>query len=270
MIPKELCHYTKRETALEKILFGRKIKFSQLGLTNDPKETKFQTRGIADSLTDEPPYNDIANAAERIQKEEWKVLCLTKHLPKRKITDPIKKDFMYPFLPGYSRPKMWAQYAENHSGVCLIFNGDQLLQNIEKSLGDSCRILHGSVSYKNYGVVTTKFIDFSDIKTLGLTEGIRKHFLDHYKDYFLSKYLDWQNESEYRWLVHSPTNSPEYVTIEGALTAVLVGIDFPKVYIPALVEVCKGLNISAGEMEWTDGRPRAYFGSIYNPKTNNS
>ena len=38
-IPNEVCHYTKMEVALEKILPQQKLIFSKFGQTNDPRES---------------------------------------------------------------------------------------------------------------------------------------------------------------------------------------------------------------------------------------
>ncbi|MCE9644709.1 MAG: DUF2971 domain-containing protein [Chloroflexi bacterium] len=268
MIPRELCHYTKKDTALEKILFKRQIRLGQLGLTNDPKESKWRSFAIIYPENYKPrdsyPFPE-SEEVYRISKEEWKVLCMTQHLPKRKYKSLMKNEIMPRFQHGWNRPRMWAQYADNHSGVCLIFDGKILHSNIVSSLKDRCKIFHGPVSYKNYNAAVTRPIDYSDIIDLGLTNGIRKFLFEHHNEYFLTKFPDWENESEYRWLLHSDSKSEEYVSIEGALKAVLVGSDFPKVYEPAIKEVCKGLGVSVGRMHWSNGIPSANFGEIFDP-----
>lgn len=269
MIPKELCHYTKKDIALEKILFKRQIKLGSCGNTNDPKESGWQSTAVAAPINNDLHIdflNKIATEADKIRKEEWKVLCLTKHSPKRKPNDRIKGDVVRWFSPGYSRPRMWAQYAENHSGVCLIFDGKQLHENIEKELKSRCKIIYGSVSYKNYGSARSLFIDIPDQLTDGLTEIIRNHYLKNHEHYFLSKYPDWKHESEFRWLVHSPEKSEEFVSIEGALKSVLVGSAFPEVYEPAVITICKELKVAVGKMAWTNGLPQPSLNILYDPK----
>ena len=265
-IPKELCHYTKRDTALEKILFNKQLKLGRLGLTNDPKETKSRTISVISDSEKQYSIFDIAHRAERVMKEEWRVLCLTKHLRTRK-GHSDRNHYLNFFAPGYCRPRMWAQYAENHSGVCLIFDGRRLETEIDSKKGKGYKVFCGAVSYYNYDSVTSKSIDFFDIETLGLLNGIRKHYYNFYKHYFLSKYPDWRDESEYRWLIHSPRKkADEFISIKGTLVAVLVGADFSKAYESLLKDLCKNLNVSAGRMCWKNGVPIAQFGSIYDPK----
>lgn len=266
MIPKELCHYTKRDTAIEKILFNRQLKLGRLGLTNDPKETKTRTISVISDYEKQYDLFDIAHKAEKVMKEEWRVLCLTKHLPTRK-TYSNRNVYLNFFAPGYCRPRMWAQYAENHSGVCLIFDGKRLAAEIECKKKRGYQVFCGAVSYYNYDSIVSKSIDYSDIETLGLLNGIRRHYYNYYEHYFLSKYPDWRDESEFRWLIHSPRKkSDEFINIDGALKAVLVGAGFPRAYESSLRELCRNINVSAGRMDWKNGVPIALLGSIYDPK----
>jgi hypothetical protein len=89
MIPKELFHYTKKDTALEKILFERKIRLGQLRFTNDPKESKGVNIGL--SYTGKKSRmkwaSEVITETRRAFGEEWNVLCMTKNLPKRKYQD---------------------------------------------------------------------------------------------------------------------------------------------------------------------------------------
>jgi hypothetical protein len=268
MIPKELCHYTNRETALEKILFNKQIKIGKLGLTNDPKETKARSIQILSDVADRTQVNKdidkIAKYAEMVTKDEWKVLCFTKSLHQE--DEKTRKDmYLNLFSRGYCRPRMWAQYSENHSGVCLIFDGENLSKNIENLKKKNCTIYHGSVSYDNYDIAPSKSLDFSIAKISDLLSAIRIHYNDNHEYYFLSKHPDWRDETEYRWLIHSTKKKDEFVTVGDALVAVIVGIDFPQVYETTLRELCKELNVSAGRMEWINGIPNPQLGSIYNP-----
>src|SRR5512139_2073937 len=158
MIPKEVCHYTKKNIALEKILFEKKIKFGLLGLTNDSKESKWKPiTPISPANYMLTPYgiDQVYKEAERISKEEWKVLCMSRHFPIRKHRDSMKSAVISKFRHGYNRPRMWAQYAENNSGVCLVFDGKKLHANIKSSLTDKSKLFYGTVNYKNYGCIVS-------------------------------------------------------------------------------------------------------------------
>jgi len=271
MIPVELCHYTRKDIALEKILVDKKIKFSQLRFTNDPKDSMVRPLAYYDSdisgdiETMNSKFKSIASKIEplasKIQLDEWKVLCLTKNLKQR----IPKNGNSSAFLKGYCRPHMWAQYADNNTGVCLIFDGNRLHENIKNyAIKEQCKIFYGSVSYKNFYTLLD-YLNIQNFLKYGEKE-IRDYYFKHYKEIFLAKYQDWKNESEFRWLIHNQMSSAEYVSIEGSLKAVLVGRDFPKVYEPALIEICKELKVSAGRMFWWFGEPHPRLDNIYKPK----
>ena len=260
MIPTELCHYTKKDIALEKILFDKQIKFGRLRFTNDPKDSRFTLLPTLQDVELNWKWNpEIESLASNIQLDEWKVLCLTKNLKSR-----TTEGNSYLFQKGYCRPRMWAQYAENHKGVCLIFDGRQLHENIKRHASKKqCKVFHGSVSYRN-AHISPGYLNITNFIKSGENE-LRDYYRKFYKEIFLFKYQDWKNESEYRWLINNETITEEYVDIEGALTSVLVGMDFPVAYEPALKDLCKELKASAGRMFWFDGAPYPTVDDIYKP-----
>lgn len=270
MIPKELFHYTKKDIALEKILFERKIKLGQICFTNDPKETKRLQVSFSHSNSDKwnhTKVNNVFGEIERVFKEEWNVLCMTKTLPQRKYKETERHFVMGQSRYGYAHPKMWAHYGDNHSGVCIIFDGKKLNSNIQLALRGKCRIFSGSVDYKTYAVTYKHSIDSSYIDKYGLSDGVREYFFKNYKGFFLTKHPDWASESEFRWILHNTTKSPEFVSIDGAIKSILVGSEFPLAYEILIKELCKELSIPVGRIMWMNGMPFPSFGSIYSPKS---
>ena len=272
LIPAEVCHYTKRDIALNKILQDRRIRLSQIGFTNDPKENKswnviplvgFTQNSRIGELDGEEVIK-IQREADRIRIEEWKVLCLTSHDNPSMISTEQGPEYDHAHY-GFGHPRMWAQYAENHSGVCLLFDGKKLDANIQQELSGYCKIYRGFITYDYPQPVRSYPLSYSEIEKRDLTEGIRNCFFRYYEEIFLFKSPDWETEHEYRWLVHSPNNLPEFVSIEGAIKGVMVGEGFPSDLKPILIEICKKLKIPAGIMKWYNGRPFAHRKNIYEP-----
>jgi hypothetical protein len=277
-VPVEVFHYTKLQTALEKIFVTRKIKFGQVGLTNDPRETKewfLHAWHIHDPQISDDQRHKIYNRRDeklsiegnRIRCQEWKVFCASQHVPGYFNADDRKKE--NPFWRGDCRPKMWAYYGENHAGVCLKLNGHKLTQKLlaEMDGKGNRKIYHGPVDYDDKKSTHLGSLEYSEIESLGTREGMRKFCRDYNSRIFLVKSKDWENEYEYRWLIHKPDtkNLPEFISIEDILEGVLVGLDFPKVYKPLISELCKELNIPVGEMVWRNGWLYPEYGSIYAP-----
>jgi hypothetical protein len=272
MIPEEICHYTKKDIALEYILYTKELRLGQMKFTNDPRESKpwripimwEASDDTVNTIQHEKYWNKAYKKVNEIIAEEWKVLCATIHNV-GSTKNPLAEHLDNRLSPGYSRPQMWAQYAENHSGVCLIFDGKKLNQNIIRNLGKRCKIFSGQVEYHDFTSVGPRPILHLDIEKLGPVKASQKYVLNHYQHLFLRKYPVWEHETEYRWLVYSSRRSPEYVSIEGAIKFVLIGSNFPKVYEPSLRALCKELKIPAGRMIWNNGLPYADIGGIYNP-----
>lgn len=267
MIPSELCHYTRKDTALEKILYTKKIKLGQLLFTNDPKESAGIRGSFAVPNSTDPEVSSIAHEvheiASTIRLEEWKVLCLSRNRTER----GVRSGLLDPLSKGYGKPRMWAQYAENHAGICLVFNGKQLAANIRNAFEyrDGITVYHGPVTYRNYKTISpSPPVTPHNPQRYGEDE-IRHFFHENYEEIFLVKNSDWRGETEYRWLIHGTTKSSEYVSIEGTLKSVLVGMNFPDVYIPTLTQLCRDLKAPAGRVIWHDGVPIAHMDCIYKP-----
>ena len=100
---------------------------------------------------------------------------------------------------------------------------------------------------------------------MGATEAARTHFFKHHDRYFLTKNLDWERETEFRWLVHNPNNTAEFVPFEGTLRHVLAGMNYPQEDKDVLISLCKALEVPVGKMGWGGGLPIPEFGRFYNP-----
>lgn len=272
-IPQDLFHYTKSDTALEIILPSKKLRLGQLGFTNDPRESKPWNILKLNPNREYKNANpvDVSKVLDemipRVMKEEWKVLCFTAEVVPRWINEPLEK-FRYR-THGYAHPRMWAQYAENHRGVCLWFDGNKINDNINRELSGRCKIFHGKVDYDvpPGAFVLSPFPQsiFEDVEELGGENAARKYVFDNYEYFFLRKHLDWESEAEYRWLIHSNKPEPEFVSIVDAIKGILIGIDFPDTRKPLLIELCKELKISAGDITYQNGMPVANLNSIYMP-----
>jgi hypothetical protein len=275
-IPKWLFHYTKRETALEYILTTGRIKLSLFADTNDPVEVKtwgFPIRGVSENKTDGIfDLSAIEDEANRIRTQEWKLLCLTMDGPGYKEPEPGML-FTGHFHRGFCRSRMWAHYADRHTGVCLVFDGNKLDQSIKEVLSATSTIFSGPVRYQDHwdkeslAEIGAFFLSYREIESPNVLTGLRSHFLRNYEELFLRKSRDWETEFEYRWLVHNTAPGPEYVPISASLRSVIVGVDFPKVYEPSLIELCKNLNTSAGRMYWTGRVPGGSSDNIYKPSS---
>lgn len=267
----DLFHYTKAQTALEHILTKKELRFSQMQFTNDPRETKelllYSLLGIPPQHSEGETFNRVHPVAKSVKLKEWKVLCFSQNHPDLDVEGIARQN--NPFLFGNCRPAMWAHYGSSrdrsHDGICLKFKRDILNERIlEKFNATEYTVYSGAVEYSDEKIIEPPPFDYTRVLQMDdseLKEHVRGYFSTHFKEIFLRKSKDWENEHEFRWLVHNPKDDYEYISIEGILEEVMVGEEFPKVYEPSLIKLCEEMKIPAKRIGWFHGFP--YENTIY-------
>jgi len=195
IIPTEVCHYTRMDIALEKILLDRKIRLGSLAATNDPRESKQQYFWY-DEWNNISGVVALMDKAEQKLLKEWKVFCASCH---NKPSLALIDGKIEPNQSGLGHSRMWAQYAENHKGVCLLFDGKILDENIREEFKDeNCAVRCGFVKY-DYSR-STDWIQADDLefKNYERTERIKQSLIKHYKENFLVKSTEWKSEHEFQ------------------------------------------------------------------------
>lgn len=250
-------HYTSKEAALEKILSNRVLKFGTFETVNDPRESQDwcfteiydSTQVCFVSLSETPKK---AKYMSHLAKGLCKLFCVA------------KDDLKYPgadkslFYKGYARPRMWSQYAGNHTGVCLVFDEDILNTEIESHMKDKSNLFHDSVAYDPWSddeIAKAFTILAKDIKDNGLESTIRDHIKKHIKELFFLKAPDWSHESESRWLILDNNPNPVFLPYGRALSGIVLGSNFNEVYYPAIAKLCSEQAIPIANLIWQNGLP---------------
>jgi hypothetical protein len=162
---------------------------------------------------------------------------------------------------GWAHPRMWAQYAGDHTGVCLFFDKRALERQMRAVLTEHGTYYGGPVIYTNdpprpvRGVGLPFDVDYEAIRRKGFDTAVRDHLDHHWSVLFRTKLLDWADEHEYRFIVYSRDEDPLDVPIHDALVAVCVGWKFHDVYKPSLRALCEQLSIPALQCTWDNGFP---------------
>jgi Protein of unknown function (DUF2971) len=245
VIPTEVCHYTRMDIALEKILHDRKILLRKITSTNDPRESKEHLLSTIVPVADGEvlQFDSGPNFLN-----EWRVFCTSCHNnPRGQFRPTLLSCEKY----GVAYPNMWAHYGGNHNGVCLIFDGAKLNRNIRQKEGE---VFYGFVKY-DYDKATCQLpMQDPEFQTCERAEMIRRSQKKHFNEIFLYKTPHWRYEHEFRWLIHNQNASEIFISIEGhALLAVVFGEDFNDVYLPSFREVCERLSVPLYQIKWVDG-----------------
>ncbi|ATC65258.1 hypothetical protein CMV30_15580 [Nibricoccus aquaticus] len=259
-------HYTKISSVIDHILPKRSLRIGSFSKTNDPKEVKEWSFWLSSNSSSGALVNQDKQRLSQAFSTELKgcarVICFCSDRPQ--LTGDRIADI---FDRGFVKPRMWAQYAEDHAGVCLVFDRELLHQRMVKTFEPRCRISSGPVVYRNRPVVGLNTDPAYGINVDALKEwGLRKYALKHLENFhhrlFFEKMSDWSAEEEYRWVVWSNTTDDLYLDYGAALKAVIFG---DKVR-PDLAEKVMGLtqddDVYWHGLKWQNCSPWYDFGNL--------
>lgn len=243
--PDMLYHYTSLNAALEKILPSKSLRFSSFVKVNDPCERNkrsihFKCNSISGVSNNELMNPDFLNIMNDIRLNRSKLLCFSKN-----------KDNAYDFIAdknepgniyrtGFFKPRMWAQYGDNHRGVCLALNKKKLIESLNSKYHKS-RLYRGDIRYTDStsGIRRSCIFEVTDENKDGIINDfenffINQHLVKNREEFFFTKTTDWKDELEYRFLLVADDKSDYFVDIENCIEGIFLGIDFPKVYLHAV------------------------------------
>jgi hypothetical protein len=222
-----LYHYTKASTALDFILASKTIRLGSYTRTNDPKEAKdwrfdFGTNENRD--LGRYKYEELSNWLTDQLKRNAKLVCFCTD------TAPLTGDHVRDiFNRGFCRPRMWAQYADQHTGMCLVFDRAKLTKHIGAQLAPEHFVISGPVQYVNRSVIPSLYTDNEFTINIDVLEKdgpeiyAQRHLQMFYQRLFFEKMTDWRDEKEWRWVVFAPTETDINIKFEDSLAGVMFG-----------------------------------------------
>lgn len=244
-------HYTTLQTAIEHVLPSGTLRMSPLQGVNDPRESKrwiFVTPGETDWL-DMKDWHAINQASEVI-KSRIKAFCA--------VSDRYPQSFAESrHSRGHIRPRMWAQYGGNHTGVCLVFERQALHAAVAAMTAAVERqvLYAAAVRYRDdYDFQSPGFtLNLDKVKTSSLEAVISQMIDEHYLDYFFTKGSDWAGENEWRWILRGTIEGPEFFQMKDALRGIVLGCDFPEPYVPAVRPFAERYAVPLVRVHWMNG-----------------
>lgn len=205
---------------------------------NDPREAKtwpfkFYAR------TDGPFDRELFQRATEFVTKRSLITCCSRNAPTVSHGESLR--------PGYAHPRMWAQYADNHGGVCLAFDSAELDACVRDASGDR-QVFSGSVEYHDtHHGPPTGAVDPYGIAYL---EDVMRGGLAAIMELFFRKHIDWRDEWECRWVVRSTDDTPLFVPMMRALRGVLIGHDCSPPVLEHIVSVCSRHAIPVHRIYW--------------------
>ncbi len=255
-----LYHYTSIESAC-KILKSNKLRLSNLTTMNDPLEfcepDNFSFIGKCENIS---KVIDELRLSLQERENFVRLFCFCKdefcnqeewqnQKAQHKASNLLHK--------GWARNRMWAQYADNHKGVCLVFNKAEFktkFMEMKVQVPQRKILEDREITYTNY---------LHEFKATMTDEINAKNHGDNFSHYFLDdkrlKYLffkceDYRDENEYRFvLIDNQLKSATeelFVDIGTSLKAIILGQRFSN-----LIRLVPPIDVEQYRIQWNCGFP---------------
>lgn len=241
-------HYTSRAAAFEHILPARRLRLGSFAVMRDPLESKERAEHLFTPASWSAVAVEKLRALEREALVNTKILSLTVDRPE----DPgVSRAHAW----GYARPRMWEQYAENHRGVCLVFDRTDLHGWALGHLEAINPTASGEIIYSDLpldGYPNARRLDATTLTDRGggdTARGYRAHLLENAEELFFRKVEDWSSEREFRYVLLDDDDDEVTVPFE-RLRAVILGERFPAWQLPGAAALCETADALLLKMAW--------------------
>jgi hypothetical protein len=262
-------HYTSPQVAFEHVLPEGRIRLSPYRRMRDPAENKDIVPGTGGYGIDADTFDESVCAMIgeiKARRDRCRVLSLTHNDASARET----------FGCCWARPRMWEQYADEHRGVCLLFDAERLTRAMEDAFSaHQIQSWFGDVDYTEAGLAGSRLRYLSDPRIFDAgqrADAVTQFIERNAHDFFGLKTDDFKTEHEYRIVImtgdESVVTAPgSPVSFEGefahvacgaALVAVLVGERFPNWQLLGANRACERANVLLGKVGWKHRRPIAF------------
>ncbi len=254
--------YRSMTRALSELDHGT-LRISPFPELNDPKEFADWRFGFAARRNFLPDQNwpDLEQQASAYAKNFAKVFCAT--LDDDSALD--RENVNNIWGRGFSRPRMWQQYADDYRGVCMVFDRAALGAAIRSSVPEGSLHIADRVKYSNtprvfvmHPSLNPFMLDYDRMNAVGLRQAMTEHIGLHREMLFFHKASDWQTEKEYRWLVWDTEHKDIIFKFGEALKAIVVGLKPSQEYLHKLHDACARVSVPVWELRWSNGAPEGF------------
>jgi Protein of unknown function (DUF2971) len=249
-----LFHYTPAATALDYILRDASLRLSPPSRMNDPFESDPHLVNLRGDLGDDrPDAVQMIEDASQLLRERCRLTCLA-------LSGPNEWSSLIGYGDGYTRARMWTQYADGHRGVCLAFDQNRLREAVRATAEKKgLKLYEAPIRYLARDERSILIELPAERALKDLARLIDDIFPGVVAGLYFSKAWDWSTESEYRFLLHGDAAEDEYVDISRTLTGVFCGASFPERRLDDLRACCPQLHDDNRiyRMFWRNGFPIA-------------
>lgn len=257
-------HYTRLDIGIDCIIARGEFQASPLSKTNDPYEFKQRAMGVSFGIVEQPrlPRLDVSGRWLQLLDSQTKLLsfCMDSS------GEPAEETA---FAPGFAKPRMWAQYAANHSGVCIGFNTEKLLSGFDASGITTVHVdqirpeiaialpfaIYGHVGYGLPPRTGALALSNRELENGDLERLLLRKLLSRAREVLFTKAKDWSTENEYRVVVVSRNDGCEMFPVRDAIESVTLGAR-TLTEEEDLFAILRPVQCHLYRMDWQGGVPR--------------
>jgi hypothetical protein len=261
-------HYTRANIALDYILKNRTLQFGNYNGTNDPKESKSWEFDLGTNEERDLGKYNMTELSEWLSlelKSKTKLSCFSmdaEGLAGNHIQEIFKR--------GFCKPRMWAQYSDNHSGVCLVFHLEKLKKLIGNEFHEGNLIISGPVKYTNRIIIRDLnnpddqqyTINVDHLEKVGREAYVEAHLRTHCQRLFFEKMTDWRDESEWRYVVFTQTEDNLYLDFQDSLAGIMFGANTSEKNIQSIMDLTESWGIRYMGLKWKNCSPWYDYGNL--------
>ena len=199
-------HYTKASTAIDFILHNNQLRFNETRKSIDPIESRKASRGTiyfganvdkSISRRQSQDANELHDFVDNIENQLSQICFCQNHMGENFASkNYITKFEGHEEFFGFTKLRMWDQYADKFTGVCIAFSKEKILAKNKKNL----ELIEDNVKYLTFqelSVSKVGDIQGDHLKNVGKVKYKQK--LEHLvKQSFFYKHVDYSGENEYR------------------------------------------------------------------------
>jgi Protein of unknown function (DUF2971) len=262
-------HYTSAQVAFEHVLPESRIRLSPYRRMRDPAENKDIVPGTGGYGIDADTFDESVRAMIseiKARRDRCRLLSLTHNDASAHAT----------FGCCWARPRLWEQYADEHRGVCLLFDIERLMRAMQAAFGArQIQAWYRAVDYTEAGIAGSELRFLRDDRIFDAAQradAITDYIEKNAREFFFLKTDDFKTEHEYRIVIMTGDESVApapgspvsfagefaYVEYGDALVAVVVGERFPNWQLLGANRACERANALLGKVGWDHRRPIAF------------
>ena len=256
-----LFHYTTYSKGLN-ILIGNSLWAGQLFDMNDPLEfVEINKQSSSVNITTTAIKTDLGNQTKANHKRNNSIRILAFCVDAFHYHDGIFSN-KFPVScgnmlnHGWARSRMWAQYADNHKGVCLVFDKSKLISAAKNY--SEVQTIYDKITYTNY------MQDFQNVfescfNSICNENDYYNFFMnENNKKFLFQKCVDFLNEQEFLFLFiknEFEDNKSFVFDYLDSLEGVIVSQKFETLNFGILNRLAKEKNIPCFQLKWSYGTP---------------